>query len=116
MATPGEPWDIAPRPLVRRRDPGYLKDLFDGRTIGQPGFINWSYFNSPKYNRLLDPSGLTQRGEERYRAYGELDAQLRGRRARGPVRRLQLSHVRLGARSAVSSSTADLDLTAVCLK
>ena len=71
-----------PRRAVRPR-PRLLRPLarplglhfFDGRTIGEPGIGNWSYFNSPKYNRLLDEaSRLT--GGERYRAYGELDVQL----------------------------------------
>ena len=53
----------------------FLNWHFDGRTIGQPGFGNWSYFDSPKYNRLLDEaSRLT--GAARDRAYGELDVML----------------------------------------
>jgi ABC-type transport system substrate-binding protein len=74
IATPGEPFDIA--------DVGYawpdqtiLNQLFDGRTIGQPGFANFSYFNSPRYSRQLEEaSRLT--GTARERAYGELDVML----------------------------------------
>ena len=32
------------------KDPTFLNFLFDGRTIGEPGFGNFSYFDSPKYN------------------------------------------------------------------
>ena len=95
IATPGEPWDIGRVLYFVPPDPGYLNALFDGRTIGQPESSNFSYFDSPKYNRLLDrASRLT--GEERYRAYGELDVQLsQGRRARDSGLGHQLFHVRL---------------------
>jgi hypothetical protein len=47
----------------------------DGRLIGTPYSFNISYFNSPKYNALLDAaSRLT--GPARYRVYGLLDVDL----------------------------------------
>ena len=50
--------------------------MFDGRTIADaPNFGNWSYFDSPKYNRLLEEaSRLT--GAKRDQAYRELDVML----------------------------------------
>ena len=77
LATLGEPFDIADVGFGtgQARDPSFLSFLFDGRTIGQPGFANFSYFDSPTYTRLLEEaSRLT--GAERYRAYGKLDVQL----------------------------------------
>ena len=77
FGTPGEPFDLADVGVGtgQARDPSFLNFLFDGRTIGQPGYANFSYFDSPKYNRLLEEaSRLT--GAERYRAYGELDVQI----------------------------------------
>jgi hypothetical protein len=56
-------------------DPSWFSGVFDGRTIGQPGSTNWSYFNSPKYNRLFGEASRLK-GESRSRAYGELDVQL----------------------------------------
>ena len=50
--------------------------MFDGRTIEcQPDFGNWSYFDSPRYNRLIDRAARLP-AQERYRAYGELDVEL----------------------------------------
>jgi hypothetical protein len=52
-----------------------LNVLFDGRMIGTPYSSDLGYFDSPKYNTLLDAdSRLT--GSARYRAYGKLDADL----------------------------------------
>ena len=117
IATPGEPWDIGRILYFVPPDPGYLNGLFDGRTIGQPESGNLSYFDSPKYNRLLDrASRLT--GEERYRAYGELDVQL----SRDAAPAIPVSGTnfftfvspRVGC--VVLNGFGSLDLTAVCLK
>ena len=94
-------------------DPDLLH-IFDGRTIGQPGNNNWSYFNSPKYNRLLDQaSRLT--GDERYRAYGELDVRL----SRDAAPAIPISVVNalafVSARTGCVLMNPWLDLTAVCL-
>ena len=115
LATPGEPFDLTRVRWFFNPDPGYLKDLFDGRTIGQPGFINYSYFNSPKYNRLLDgASRLT--GEERYRAYGELDVQLSRDAAPAIPFAVFNSSAFVSARTGCVVMNPFLDLTAVCLK
>ena len=115
--TPGEPWDIGRVRWVVPPDPGYLNGLFDGRTIGQPVSRNLSYFDSPKYNRLLDrASRLT--GEERYRAYGELDVLLS--RDAAPAIPVSATNFftfvspRVGC--VVLNGFGDLALTAVCLK
>lgn len=117
LATAGEPFDIGwigwglsgPDPAA------FLYFLFGGRTIGQPGFGNWSYLNSPKYNRLLDQASRLA-GEERYRAYGELDVQLS--RDAAPA----IPYAYDNALTLVSTQTGCivlnpyLDLAAVCLK
>ena len=76
MRTPGEPFDLGRARWFGGRDP--TPTSTSGSTDGQsgsPNFGNLSYFNSPKYNRLLDDaSRLT--GAARYRAYGELDVQI----------------------------------------
>jgi len=114
LATPGEPFDLGRVRLFTSPDPGLLH-IFDGRTIGQPGFLNFSYFDSPKYNRLLDrASRLT--GEERYRAYGELDVLL----ARDAAPAIPISVVNalafVSARTRCIVMNPFLDLTAICLK
>ncbi len=74
-----------PRGAVRHRldrlarlDGGLRRSSTSCSTVARSassGFGNFSYFDSPKYNRLLDEaSRLT--GTERYRAYGELDVEL----------------------------------------
>jgi len=117
IATPGEPFDIGYigwfGPLAR--DPSFLNFLFDGRTIGQAGFGNWSYFNSPKYNRLLEEaSRLT--GAERYRVYGELDVEL----SRDVAPAIPWAAINngefLSARVGCVVMNPFLDLTAICLK
>lgn len=60
-------------PSVDYLDPyAYLNLFLDGRFVGS---TNWAHFDSPKYNRLLRRVSLLQ-GAARYRAYGDLDAQI----------------------------------------
>jgi peptide/nickel transport system substrate-binding protein/oligopeptide transport system substrate-binding protein len=95
--------------------PQILSQLFDGRTIGRPDNVNWSYFNSPKYNRLLDrAASLT--GEGRYRAYGELDVQLS--RDAAPAIPLAFANfiAFVSRRTGCVVLNPAFDLTAVCLK
>jgi peptide/nickel transport system substrate-binding protein len=117
LQTPGEPWDIGWIGWEDNdRDPaGFLKALFDGRTIGQPGFANWSYFNSPKYDRLLDEaSRLT--GESRYDAYGDLDVQLSRDAAPAIPYSYDNTLTFVSARTGCVIVNPYLDLAAVCLK
>ena len=104
--TRGSSTSAAPAGSTRPILPG-LSDLFDGRTIGQPGFTNWSYFNSPRYNRLFDearrlPAG--RRAQPRLREAGRR-ALSRTRRRRFPYRERQRGDVRLRREPAASSST-----------
>ncbi len=102
------PWGHSP-------DPSWFTGIFDGRTIGETGNENWSYFNSPKYNRLFDEAARLT-GNERYKAYGELDVQLsRDAAPAVPIANLNaLTFV--SARTGCIVVNPFLDLTAVCLK
>jgi ABC-type transport system substrate-binding protein len=117
QATPGEPFDIGWVGWSNGdRDPrSLLEALFDGRTIGRPDFANWSYFNSARYNRLLDRAALLT-GEERYRAYGELDVQI----SRGAAPAIPYAYdntlTLAGARTGCVIVNPYLDLAVVCLK
>ena len=115
LTTPGEPFDLARVRWFVDPDPGYLKLLFDGRTIGQPGSINISYFDSPTYNRLLDRAQRLT-GEERYRAYGELDVRLS--RDAAPAIPFAVFNERafVSGRTGCVVMNPGLDLTAICLK
>ena len=115
---PGEPFDIGYSGWFGRQtvaDPSFLNFLFDGRTIGQPSSGNASYFNSPKYNRLLERASRLS-GEERYKAYGELDVQL-SRDAAPAIPFAALNGVTfVSPRVGCIVLNPVLDLTAVCLK
>jgi peptide/nickel transport system substrate-binding protein len=117
LNTPGEPFDIGwVGWLDGTRDPGpFLKALFDGRAIGLPDNRNWSYFNSPKYNRLLDEaSRLT--GDARYRAFGDLDVQLSSDVAPAIPYSYDNTLTLVSARTGCVIVNPYLDLAAVCLK
>ena len=118
LATPEEPFDIARvrYGLDLNPDPSFLNILFDGRTIGVPGFYNYSYFNSPKYNRLLDHASQLPPGKERYRAYGELDVQLSRDAAPAMPAAVMNAFTFVSTGVGCIVSNPYLDLTAVCLK
>jgi ABC-type transport system substrate-binding protein len=95
--------------------PSLLNGIFDGRTIGKPDNQNWSYFNSPKYNRLLEQASRLS-GPERYRAYGKLDVRLSRDAAPAiPVAFLN-SITFVSRRAGCVVLNPFFDLTAVCLK
>jgi peptide/nickel transport system substrate-binding protein len=95
--------------------PPTLLNIFDGRTIGGPDNTDYSYFNSPKYNRLLDQASRLS-GPERYRTYGKLDVQLSRDAAPAiPVAFLN-SITFVSTRAGCIVLNPYLDLTAVCLK
>ena len=115
LATGGNDFDIGRIAWIHSPDPSWFAYIFDGRTIGQAGSQNWSYFNSRTYNRLFDEaSRLT--GNERYRAYGKLDLQL-SREAAPAIPIANLNAVAfVSARVGCVVMNPYLDLTAVCLK
>jgi ABC-type transport system substrate-binding protein len=96
--------------------PSLLNDIFDGRRIGTPDDnINWSYFNSAKYNRLLARAARLT-GPERYRAYAELDVQISRDAAPAIPVAQQNAIAFVSARTGCVVMRPWLDLTAVCLK
>jgi ABC-type transport system substrate-binding protein len=116
LATPGEPFDLAWFGfLADFPDPEDMLQIFDGRTIGQPGNGNWSYFNERTYNRLFARAGRLS-GAKRYRAYGELDVRL----ARDAAPAIAVVNPNTWAfvskRVGCIVMNPVLDLTAVCLK
>jgi peptide/nickel transport system substrate-binding protein len=120
LATPGEPFDIAWAGWINIAPPGdtILNWMFDGRTIANaPNFGNLSYFNSPKYNRLLErASRLPYGGAEREEAYAALDVDI----SRNAAPAIPISYDRaftlVSARTGCVVVNPTLDLTAVCLK
>jgi ABC-type transport system substrate-binding protein len=116
LATSGEPFDLAWIGLTAGwSDPQGFLGVFDGRTIGRPDNENWSYFNSPKFNRLIDGAGRLS-GPGRYRAYGELDVQLAREAAPAIAVVNGNAWAFVSARTGCIVMNPTLDLTAVCLK
>jgi ABC-type transport system substrate-binding protein len=116
LATPGEPFDIG---LIgwgtNSSDPRFIATLFDGRTVGQPDSQDYSYFDSPKFDRLFDQaSRLT--GQARYRAYGNLDVQLSRDEAPAIPYAYDRTMNLVSARTGCAIFNPYLDLAAVCLK
>jgi ABC-type transport system substrate-binding protein len=109
-ATPGEPFDVALLGWqASYKDPREFLSLFDGRSV------NYSRFNSRKYNRLLDRAGRLS-GAERYRAYGELDVQLARDLAPAIPYAVYTAWTFVSKRVGCVVVNPFLDLTAVCLK
>jgi hypothetical protein len=77
--------------------------------------VYWSYFDSPKYNRLLDRAARLT-GEARYRAYGELDVQFS--RDAAPAIPVAFANwiAFVSPRTGCVVLNPLFDLTAVCLK
>jgi ABC-type transport system substrate-binding protein len=117
LANLKEPFDMAWIGwLFNEADPGgVLNSLFDGTTIGKVENQNYSYFNSPKWNRTLDrASRLT--GTARYRAYGRLDVELARDEAPAVAYGVDDALTLVSARTGCVIVNPYLDLTAVCLK
>jgi ABC-type oligopeptide transport system substrate-binding subunit len=114
----GEPFDIAYTGWVADDvDPANFFIPLDGRTIRDRDNLDYSYFNSPTLNRLLDRASRLP-GAERYRALGELDVRV----ARDEASLVALWHAnehvfvskRVGC--LVFNGSSALNLGAVCLK
>jgi peptide/nickel transport system substrate-binding protein len=117
LATVGEPFDIGRvRFISGRPDPSLLNDIFDGRTIGQPGSNNLSHFNSPKYNSMLEAVARLPVSRARARAYGALDVDLSRNAAPAVPVAYEYALTLVSARAGCVVVNPQLDLAAVCLK
>jgi ABC-type oligopeptide transport system substrate-binding subunit len=117
LATRGEPFDIAWAIggwLTDYNDPyAFINVLLHGRSEN-----NWSYFSSPRFNRLMTRASSRPLGPARYRAYGNLDVALA--RVAAPMvayasgNEVTFVSRRLDPRCRILRP--NLDLAAVCLK
>jgi ABC-type transport system substrate-binding protein len=121
MGTRGEPFDLADiRHNVAWVDPyQYVNLLLDGRTIRATGNINRSYFNSARYNRLIDQAGSLS-GNARYKAYGKLAVDIATNAA--PMAGLTQRNTRfflssrVGCVRATGAAAHGLDFAGLCLR
>jgi ABC-type transport system substrate-binding protein len=117
LANPKAPFDMAwVGESVLGPDAGsLLGPLFDGSTIGKPGNLNLSYFNSPKWNAALrSAAGLT--GDARDRAFGQLDVALARDEAPAAAWAIDNTQTLVSGRTGCVIANPYLDLAAVCLK
>jgi peptide/nickel transport system substrate-binding protein len=118
LANPGEPFDIAWIGYISNSppDPGsLLSGWFDGRTIGTPDSGDWTYFQSPHYNRLFDKGAKLDR-HHRYSFYGRLDIDLARNAAPMAPYAIENDFTFVSKRTGCVVVNPYLDLTAVCLK
>jgi ABC-type transport system substrate-binding protein len=91
-------------------------ELFDGRTIGLPENVNYSYFDSPKFNRLIAQAAALPLGRAREDAYGDLDVKL-AREAAPAIAFGVLNDITfVSARVGCIVFNQGVDITAACLK
>jgi ABC-type transport system substrate-binding protein len=116
--TRGEPFDMSLEGWhMDYFDPYDFIFLLDGTTIRPANNVNFSYFNSPAYNRKI-AAAASLVGQARYRAFGNLDIDLAKNAA--PL----ASFITDNTRQLFSSSTGcffyqpvyELDLAAICKK
>jgi ABC-type transport system substrate-binding protein len=115
LATPGEPFDIGWIGWLMRGPDG-VGLLHDGRTIGQPGSLNYSYFDSQTFNRLIAAAAALPLGRARERAYGELDVRLSKEAAPGIPYGVTNEITFVSSKVGCIVLNPALDLNAVCLK
>ena len=119
MATPGEPFDIGLAGVIDIQPPPetILNYMFDGATIkNAPEFGNYSYFNSPRYNRLLQRASQLPLGKARTRAYAALDVDLARNAAPVVAYAYDRALTLVSERTGCVGVNPYLDLAAVCLK
>jgi peptide/nickel transport system substrate-binding protein len=116
--TRGEPFDLSLEGWhMDYFDPYDFIFLLDGTTIRPANNVNFSYFNSPAYNRKI-AAAASLVGQARYRAFGNLDIDLAKNAA--PL----ASYITDNDRHLVSKSTGcyfyhpvvTIDLAAICKK
>ena len=118
VSTPGEPFDIANSIGFVSGYPDHtlLNCMFHGRLIPPAEGCNYFYFNSPRYNRLLDRAERLL-GPARYRLYGRLDVELARDAAPGVPYLLPNTGVLISERAGCARFDRPLfDLATVCLK
>jgi ABC-type transport system substrate-binding protein len=116
-STRGEPFDMAfDRLVVPWVDPyQYVNRLLDGRMLQAKGNTNRSFFNSARYNRLMDKAAQ-MRGNARCSAYGRLARDIA--RDAAPMAAAFVRNTRFFLSSRVGcvrTSAHGLDLAGLCV-
>jgi peptide/nickel transport system substrate-binding protein len=117
LGTRGEPFDIGFVGISCSFDAACYLGSLHGRRITATDNLNFSYFDSPRYNRLLATAAALPLGRGRDRAFGRLDVDL----ARNAAPRVALVERDFGflfsKRAGCISFVGDfLDFSSLCLK
>jgi peptide/nickel transport system substrate-binding protein len=118
-ATRGQPWDLTiQRHEVDYMDPSQFVDvLLDGRRIRATRNTNVAYFDSDRYNRLIDHAGRLLK-DDRYDTYGRLAVDLAANSA--PLAALSVRNIKFLVSSRVgclqTTAHSGLELAGLCLK
>jgi peptide/nickel transport system substrate-binding protein len=120
LATRDEPWDITvERHDVAYMDPSqYLNLMLDGRTIRARENTNRAYFDSDRYNLLIEQAGLLP-ARARYDAYAKLAVELA--RDAAPLAALNVRRdrffvsARVGCVRVAAPVYTGIDLAGLCL-
>jgi peptide/nickel transport system substrate-binding protein len=115
LATRGEPFDLGLIGWQGNPDPGLLDSLFNGKWIGKEGNANYSYFNSPRFNRMLNAANRLT-GTARHRAFGRIDLELARDAAPAIAYGYDNALTLVSSRTGCVILNPTLDLEAVCLK
>ena len=115
LKTVGEPFDFGLVGWQASPDPLILDGLFNGKWIGKPDSSNWSYFNSPRFNRMLN-AAATLTGTARRRAFGRIDLELARDAAPAIAYGYDNALTFVSSRTGCVVLNPTLDLEAVCLK
>jgi ABC-type transport system substrate-binding protein len=115
IGTRGEPFDIAIFGLTCDWDPECFLGTLDGRTITPSNNLDFSYFDSARYNRQLARASAMPLGPARYRAFAALDAEVAGKEA-PLVALVQRDRGLLFSKRARCIRAGYLDISAFCLK
>ena len=115
LATPGEPFDLAWIGWTGSPDPGLLDCLFNGKWIGKEEGCNYSYFNTPRYNRRLSAAARLA-GSARSSAFGRLDLELARDAAPAIAYTYDNAFTLVSRRTGCVVLNPWLDLTAVCIR
>ena len=118
VGTKGEAWDLTvERHEVDYMDPTQFVDvMLDGRTIKATGNTNRAYFDSDRYNRLIDQAGRLS-ASRRYDAYGRLALDIAANAA--PLAAFANRNNKLFVSSrvgCVQASAHGFDVGSLCLK
>jgi YVTN family beta-propeller protein len=117
IGRPGEPFDLAVSGYGFGTDPAGVLETFGGSKVRPAGLVDFSYFDSPAFDRQLEAAAKLS-GPERYRTYSRLALELERKFAPAAPFATNASRdffsVRIGCQ--IYQPVYGIDLGALCLR